>query len=226
MSNLKDYRDKELRSFHFLLIMLFFITDLGPDVISQLNEYFEESLTYIILKLLYSFSVPVMITIFENIISDNLKNKLLILPRYGEVIFSELETKKVNDDRIDINKALDKYETIIMRAHWAMNPKERRKTENKAWYEIYKKYDGNRPAVDSTQRNYLLCRDMYITSLFAFAIYIAFSVYYHFFKKMNLFNWAYCLILVTAIIVTFGMTQLRMRRFVCTVIAEDLANHL
>ena len=72
--------------------------------------------------------------------------------------------EKANDKRFTKEKALQKYANIYEIIDNLIG-KEKRKASNDAWYSIYLKYE-NKTKIFISQRDYLLCRDLCISTLY------------------------------------------------------------
>lgn len=90
--------------------------------------------------------------------------------------------------------------------------------QNAKWYKIYSK---NRDVamIYSSNRDYLLCRDMFISTISLLFWYILSSVV-GFFE----FNIIYLLFLFVMLFVNLLTTHIKARRFVYNVISYDLAH--
>ena len=94
-----------------------------------------------------------------------------------------------------------------------------RKLQNSRWYKIYQK-NQEKGQVFQSQKDYLLCRDIFVETLFFLLVYII-SVFL--FADFILFSKKFVIVLVFIIIVSNIATHIKMNRFVNTVIAVDVA---
>ena len=98
----------------------------------------------------------------------------------------------------------------------------RREIENAEWYQIYQRYQ-EKGSVIQSQRDYLMCRDLFIETL-AFLIVYILSV--HIFPSVVCFSLKFLIVLFVLSIAFNICTHLKMSRFVTTVIAVDIAAQL
>ena len=215
----KEYREKELKNFTSFITLLFFTLCLPfpTEIFDGKTENMIAVLEFIH-NVVIALLAPLFITFFDAIFPYKWK-QVLSGPLYGSKIFTEIEKGKVNDMRIDNDKAMFAYDKIINRLDAECNRKKRRKYENTKWYNIYKKYDGY-DAVNQTQADYLLCLDMVCISILSL---ISYAFLYKVFDSVLLSSRFIIAILVMGILSWLGMRN-KMKRFVYTVIATDLAN--
>ena len=211
----KEYRGKELKSFTCFITMLFFVLCLPfPHDVESIEDL--STLSNLIYNVTITLFVPLLISFSDSICPYWLK-EIISYPLYGETIFTKIEKGKVSDIRIDIDEAKQSYKDIIRCKNKVSDDKTRRKYENKEWYKIYKKYDG-KDDVNQTQADYLLCRDMFVISMFGLISYFILI----FIGDDIIFSGTFiCIILCLGFISWCGMRN-KMKRFVLTVIATDL----
>ncbi len=163
MDTLKNYRENEIKWYilTFLLIAIgvygteFFQTTISP----------EDTLNYgnLVITVTFSGAICTLAFVADSLYTSKMKECLVFFKKKkipGASIFSRIKNKKLKDVRLDIDEALIKYQGIIM------NLPEHNKAEyeNSQWYKIYNKYK-TEGAVISTHRDFLLCRDLYITTI-------------------------------------------------------------
>ena len=155
------------------------------------------------------------------LVSSSLKDKLVglfFIPRAGETVFSRIRSRKLKDTRFQLSDAATIYADIIQ--NLPADKDSCRHYENKHWYGIYQKYQ-EKGQVNQCQKDYLMCRDLYIEVLSFLAMYIlsllVFPSTVAFSKKFVALN------ILLAVAFNY-CTHLKMSRFVNTVIAVDLAN--
>lgn len=183
-NNLKDYREKELKNYvignALIIIVLLGIFN------TLLDVKMDESTNNILLTLsseiisagIFSSILYTYVFILDAIIPGNWKDSIcnLCRPLPGEIIFEEIR-EKANDKRFTKEKALQKYANIYEIIDNLIG-KEKRKASNDAWYSIYLKYE-NKTKIFISQRDYLLCRDLCISTLYIGLLYFvlwAFSI--------------------------------------------------
>ncbi len=222
---MKDYRDKELKYLMVILLSLFlnwctpFFSDFlnlnGPSKIVELSSILEATIVSAVL-----FCAT---TISDCIISSGMKDRLVglfFIPRAGETVFSRIASGELRDNRFRTSDAALLYTSIIhLRPTLA---KERHEFENSNWYRIYRKYQ-EKGQVSQSQRDYLMCRDLYSQTL-SFGIVYILSIYA--FPTVVVYSPKFTALLCVLAIVFNICTHLKMNRFVNTVIAVDVAEHL
>ena len=132
----------------------------------------------------------------------------------GEYIFTEIK-KKNKDIRFTTDMALQKYSHIYSEIPENLN--ERKKYENSQWYKIYNLYR-EIPMVFMSNRNYLLMRDMYVSTLVIVVLYFISC----FFFRWLTYEKLYIIYLLGILIITNVATHIKAKRFVYNVIALDI----
>ena len=218
---MKEYREKEMKFLMISYLLLFFLLCTDGFVKIGLNL---KSLLETIFPLAESMMVAGVISLFvyiaDSLISSSFKDKLIglfFIPKAGSVIFSRISRGKQIDDRFAIIDAQKHYESIIQ--NLGEDTKANRIYENSQWYKIYCKFQ-DKGAVNQTQRDYLLCRDLYIESIMFLTLYFVASL---FLSEWVRFSLAFIIILFSITIITNITTHVKMKRFVNTVIALDIA---
>lgn len=152
----------------------------------------------------------------DAIISSNYKMKICYFPSGripGETIFSDMKIK-VHDKRFTKENVLKKYKYI----YDAMPEKDKNIYENSNWYKIYNKYK-NEESILTANRDFLLCRDMNVITIWLFIIYIV-TV---FVIKALSFSWYVILAILVELVVTNIAMRLKGRRLTYNVIAIDIS---
>lgn len=220
-NNIKDYREKELRNFHTLNIIIFYLCH--SEVLAETCIAIEVLLTDIIQNIIIAVIIPLTITVIETTLTKEQKNKLLPFRLAGETIFTRIKENKVTDIRFDSKEALKVYAKIIAKLNNCKSLEERRVLENKEWYRIYKIHEKT-GAVENTQRTYLLCRDIYITTFLAlFFLYPIIFIFLQILTRKIFISYLYILYLLICVTLSSIMTYNMMNEFVNTVIAKDMA---
>ena len=92
--------------------------------------------------------------------------------------------------------------------------------ENSKWYKIYQKHQ-EKKAVFQCQKDYLICRDLFIESIMFLVLYFLVLIA---FNGVTNFSWNLIAVLVLISIITNIATHVKINRFVNTVIAVNIAN--
>ena len=148
---------------------------------------------------------------------SNIKDKIVtifgLIHKPGEIIFSRIQNN-FNDDRIDKEKALIIYNQIYN--NMPDNSKKKLKYENTKWYEIYSKHR-EVTMIQISNRDYLLCRDLFFTSILLLIIYL-----YSTLLGLLSFERRFIIFLLVMIVVNNIATHIKASRFAYNVIAYDL----
>lgn len=218
MSGLKDYRDNELKYYVIgnILLILFLSGTLNELLAKELNDIMD-IISVVIQSALLSSIIYIYVFLFDSIISGNNKLKIayLFLGKLpGYTIFSDME-KKLKDDRFTWNDVVIKYKEIY--ENMPQNTNARQKYENAKWYKIYRKHE-KAERVYTANRDFLLCRDMAISSLLLIIMYITSTVFLGF--------WGFNVLIIKILICEFVLTDIAMRnkasRLAYNVIADDI----
>lgn len=216
--NLKDYREKELKWYILAnVLIILFIQDLF-----QVNDIFNNSKNVeIILTLLGSTVLTVaffcFILVTESLFSSNTKTIVLnlgIFRQPGEIIFSELKNRNY-DIRFTKEQVFEKFKDIYNKLPEDKN--DRYKYENSQWYSIFNKHRSH-DMIMMSNREYLLCRDIYISNISLVIIYLIAS----FWLKIILFNYKYLIFLAIMLIITNIGTRQKAKRYAYNVIALEI----
>lgn len=220
---MKDYRDKELTRLLFILFFLFLIW--CTPALDHINNPEAQTDYSILLSIAESTIISYVLSnaalLCDCLISSRLKDKLVglfFLPRSGETVFSKIKNGKIYDDRFELSDAKALYKDII--SYLPNKKREKRRYENKKWYNIYHQYQ-DKPQVVQCQRDYLMCRDLY-TEAIAFMLIYVISLFV--FPSFVIFSIRFVVLLIILAIAFNICTHQKMRRFVYTVIAIDIAN--
>lgn len=217
MSNLKDYRDKELSLYVIANILLFLIVHKFISI--DVNEIATE--TNVLSEIFASATLSAIafgfIIVTECLFTSEFKGKLLylfgILKQPGSTIFTKIKQKNP-DNRFSYQTVKDKYPKI-----YDGLPKEiikRQRYENEHWYSIYNQCRDTSMILHS-QRDWLLFRDIYISTILMITIYVI-ALVINFVK----FNEIYMIYLIIALATTNIGANRKANRFAFNVIAYDL----
>lgn len=220
---MKDYRDKEMKNLMYILFFLFLIW--CTPVLEHIKATEEQSNYGVLASLLESAVISGILScatlLCDCLVSSSLKDKLVglfCIPRAGEMVFSRIRSQKLKDDRFQISDAATVYADIIQQL--PADKESCRRYENKHWYRLYQKHQENGP-VSQCQKDYLMCRDLYIEVLSFLAMYILSLLV---FRSTVVFSKKFVAMSVLLAAAFNYCSHLKMNRFVNTVIAVDLAN--
>ena len=213
---MKEYRNKEVRDLMLLLLSLFWLwcTPVFHNICSVDDQNNFSTLLTILESTTISAVLSCASILCDCLISSALKDKLVglfFMPRSGETIFSDIKNGQIKDSRFRTSDALSLYTGIMQKL-----PNEkaaRREIENAEWYQIYQRYQ-EKGSVIQSQRDYLMCRDLFIETL-AFLIVYILSV--HIFPSVVCFSLKFLIVLFVLSIAFNICTHLKMSRFVTTV---------
>lgn len=220
MKNLKDYVKDELAKYVLVncLVLLLISGDLKMD--TGTAEVF--SAVNILGGKIFSIAVIVFIMymytfIFNSMLTDKWRADLLwfFAPMPGEVIFKDIEEKSA-DARFTSERARQVFSEIYTELEKFDDSKKRRKYENQEWYRIYSELKED-SMVFYSNREYLLLRDMYISTWFMTGISLILWL-------CDYIHMTCCSIgfLVVLLLLTNIAARQKSRRFVYNVIAAHI----
>lgn len=218
MNNIKDYREKELKNYIIgnILLLLSFSGNLHKLIIWGIDNSYD-MWEIIIESALLSSILYIYVFIMDSLISAEMKFTICYLgteKQPGNTIFTNMR-KKLKDDRFSQYDVLNKYKEIYEN----MPIENRRKYENNQWYKLYNGCkDENK--VYTSHRDYLLCRDLCVSSIWIFLIYLLLVFLLNIFN----FSWRICVFILLEIVVTDIAMRVKGERFAYNVIAVDIYN--
>ena len=222
--NIKDYRDKELKSYVIginLLLVLFNYNYLFEVDFSKENLDVIIQIESVVLPLLEAIAVSSVVGVFvfilDSLYNTSIKEAITLAKFFkkpGMTIFTEIKQGKINDYRINLEKAATKYKNIIENIPTG---DAKYNYENSEWYKIYNKHESSEKILVS-QRDYLLCRDM-CTATVTEAIIIIVGMIMGLVPKA----WSIFIVLLIMYILTLIATHNKADRFCKNVIAQDLS---
>ena len=177
------------------------------------------AISSVIYTTLASSCIYMFVFISDALFSSQTKDKIVslfgLIKKPAHSIFSKIK-ENGTDERFLKEDVIKLYKNIYdnMPTVKAQNAT----YQNANWYKIYFKYR-DAEMIYSSQRDYLLCRDMFIVTISLGTIYIL-SIVTNIFE----FNKSYTCFLVIMLFVTLLATHIKARRFVYNVIAYDLAH--
>lgn len=215
MNNIKDYREKEQKMYIVanicVLILLSNMTYNTCDSILCIA---------ILVKLvnlsLLSSAIYIFAFLTDALFSSNTKMRLLYLGGRlpGETIFTSLRSEN-KDLRFTTDHLVEKYKEIY--AGMPSNMDERYRYENEQWYNIYNRHR-DVDMIFVSNRDYLLCRDLYIATIVIFVCYLISCVCTPVFY-LNIKSIVYSIFMI---IITNISARVKGQRFVINVVAYDL----
>lgn len=139
----------------------------------------------------------------------------------GETVFLDL-SKTCSDIRFTSKDFEKKYQAIIDEVRDANTHNVNINLfQNKKWYNIYSEHRSEKMILISN-REFLLCRDMYIITIVSLIIYCVFSLLL---RHEGLFLIEYLVYLISMSVITNLSSRQKAKRLVYNVIAVDLQNH-
>lgn len=218
MSDMKDYREKELKMYILACILLLicltkeysFQIETGENILA-ISDLIDTALV--------SGSIYIFAYISDALFSSKIKDKIVslfgLIKKPGYTIFSDIEKDNI-DDRFLKEEALKYYKDI-----YENMPKDNKKAylyQNEKWYKIYSKIR-DVSMIHTSNRDYLLCRDMFFSTI-SLAVLYTLSVVLDLF----VFNKIYVLFLITMFFMNLAATHIKAKRFAYNVIAYDLTH--
>ena len=221
---MKDYRESQSK--YLLLLLLFlFILWCTPLVDSLRTVEEDGSTSYQVLAVtlesaVVSGTISLAAFLCDNILGGELKMRMVCLflfPAPGETVFSRLKDGKIHDKRFLTQDALKVYEKILN--DLPRDVIKARNYENAEWYRLYVGQQ-DKASVVQTHRDFLTCRDLFSqTAVYILFYLLAIAVFPEVVSVSSRFV---CLLLAIAALTNLA-AQIRMRRFVNTVLAVDIA---
>lgn len=215
---MKDYREKELKMYILACVLLLICLTRGYSLQMETGEKIV-AISTVIDTSLASGCIYMFVYISDALFSSEIKDKIVSLfglikkPAYS--VFSNIEKNDL-DDRFLKDEVTKPYKDIYV--NMPEDEKQADLYQNANWYKIYSK---NRDVsmIYSSNRDYLLCRDMFISTISLLVIYMLSIV-----VKLFEFNIIYVLFLVAMLFVNLWTTHIKAKRFVYNVIAYDLTH--
>lgn len=222
-NNLKNYREKELKNYvigNALIILVLSgtfdtllnlagLNGITDDAFSKLGA--ELISGGILISILYTY-----VFIFDAIIPGTWKDAICNLGKVlpGEVIFDEMKNE-VRDKRFTQEEALRKYACVYAKLE-NLTGEERLETSNSEWYAVYREHE-DETKVFISNRDYLLCRDLCVSTLWIGLIYFLLCRF-----SIVTFNCKVLSVLVIELIATNIAAGNKQKRFAYNVIATDI----
>ena len=204
-------------SFLYGALYLYFCTDFIK-ILYAYNNSEGSHLSKLFESALITGAVSVTVYIFDSLIPSKCKNWLLgpkNLSASGYTVFSRIKTGRFKDERVSCNTAQAAYNNVT--SNLPTSKRERMMYENEQWSKLYVTLENN-GSVKQSQRDWLLCRDMYVETILFFIFYLISTFL---FSNVS-FSFELLLILLSMTIILNLAAHNKMKRFVYTVIAKDI----
>ena len=215
--NIKDYREKELKTFVIanILVILCLNGLITFNGLLEENNYMQLIIT-IINSGLFASIIYAMVTVCDCMISSELKRYIVFwwCPMPGETVFSDIKFN-ARDGRFTSAEAIASYEDIYN--HLPSERRACRKYENSKWHVLLRQHESETKVLIA-HRDYLMCRDMATITVLMTLVYTILS------SVMKLINFDKKSVIYLMVIYWVCMIAARVKskRFVKTVIACDL----
>ena len=213
------HRQKKCELKWFILAYLFLIIGSGNlDIIKGTDTETLSKIESLISTSLISGAICSLAFVIDSLYSQAMKDALLYLgitKMPGTTIFTQIKNGALKDVRFEIIQAQRKYKDTIDNIP---DNKSKAGYENSKWYKIYFKHKED-SAVSSVHRDFLLCRDLYITTI-SLAILTGIAMI----GNLISFSWILMGYLLAMAIITNYAAHNKAHRFVNTVVAVDIAS--
>lgn len=176
MKDLKDYREKELKSYvigNILIILL--VTGIFREIFS-----IEENVLFEIFKSLFESAIIssvlyIYVFIVDSLIPGDKKFEICYLgymkmPGFTIFIDAQDGKKKALDGRYTAEDVKTTYVDIYTSLEQATNMEQKKELQNTYWYHIYRLHE-TEPAIYTANRDFLLCRDICIMTVWLLLAY-------------------------------------------------------
>lgn len=215
---MKDYREKELKMYILACVLFLICLTKGYSMQMETGEKIV-AISAVIDTTLASSCIYIFVYISDALFSSGLKDKLVslfgLIKKPAYTVFGDIEKNNVDGRFLKI-EAQKHYKDIYVNM-----PEDKKQVDiyqNANWYKIYSKHR-DVAMIYNSNRDYLLCRDMFISTISLSVLYMISII-----TKLFEYNIIYILFLVTMLFVNLLTTHIKARRFVYNVIAYDLAH--
>ena len=217
--DIKDYREKELKSFAIGNILLVLISSGLLDRIVTItdSENLWTAVNTVLASAFFSSVIYIFVFLTDSVVPGDIKDKIIwfIGGKPGGHIFTDIETR-LKDDRFTKEIALKQYAEIYKEIKKTDDPK---RIQNSAWYGVYKTHEKH-AQVCVSQRDFLLCRDICTMTPLILIGYLCLQWYRHHSLSYVLMG-----ILIMEFIVMWFIARSKGKRFAYNVIAIDIAQN-
>lgn len=215
MTNIKDYREKEQKMYIIANILVLILLSSLNDTFNHQIQWFD-MLVKLVNTSLLSSTIYIFAFLADSLFGSEIKMRLLYLGGHlpGETIFSTLKNKN-KDLRFSTEHLLEKYKEIYN--GMPTDNKKKYLYENNHWYRIYNCYR-DIPMIIVSNRDYLLCRDLYVSTIIIFICYVISC------NILPIFYWNVesVFYLLFMLLITNISAHVKGKRFVMNVLAYDL----
>lgn len=218
--NIKEYREKELRSY---VIANFLVILIGTGFLNSIIRIISENKDLALITSTTTFAVfsavtYVFVFIADALVPSEIKDQIVWFRsgRPGESIFTEIR-KNNKDKRFSTQDALAFYADIYTSIDAESNEEEKKVIQNKNWYYIYKLHE-QKVQIFFSQRDSLLCRDINVITVVLFTGFLILS-----FLANNSFSCYTVWFFFIEFLLTNVLARNKGKRYVYNVIATDIA---
>ena len=219
--DIKDYREKELKHFVLGNVLLILVgTGLIQSIIQALNENNSwHAFAGLVNSSIISAIIYIFVFVVDSVVPSTIKERIIWpfggVP--GSTIFSEIMLKN-RDERFSEDDAKIAYSEIYDKIEAETDIRKRNIIQNKSWYKIYQKHE-SQAQVYVSHRDFLLCRDMSVMTIWIVIGFEIFSLYI----GTGLLSGLTAVFIIEFLIIWIA-TRVKGKRFAYNVIAKDLGS--
>ena len=180
MKDLKDYREKELKSYvigNILIALL--LTDMLEQVIGMEASMAFEACKALIGSAVISSVLYIYVFIMDSLLPGDIKFAICYLGSTkmpGFTIFTDAQennrkNRKALDGRYTAEEVKAKYAQVYADLENEKDADKRKELQNTYWFRIYRRHQ-TEPAIYTANRDFLLCRDICIMTLWLLLAYL------------------------------------------------------
>lgn len=213
---MKDYWTKELRNYLIANIFTFlWLSNLFS--FDGSLQFTVKTVSTLINSSLVSAALFAFPFVLDACLGSVIKGKLLFCFGHqpGEKIFSAIKSGKIRDIRFTKEQALKKYASVY--SQLPSNKKARFAYENAEWYRVYH-HVHNSEIIKSSNKEYLLLRDMHIATYSTMAMYTILVIL----SDSLAWSWPCFLFETGMLVLTNIAARNKATRFVLNVLAFDM----
>jgi hypothetical protein len=214
---MKSYRDSEIK-WYVLAYLFLLIAVSSPNLLSVDHVDPITKIEKLFSSALLAGAICTLSFVFDCLYTTKAKEILLFLgftKMPGKTVFTRIAQGRLKDIRFDIQRAQSRYKDIL--AAIPVGSKDKGKYENDIWYGLSRKYKDD-DMVKAAHRDFLLCRDLYTTTITIFILTAAAMLF-----RLLQFNWIPIGYLCIMLLLTNLAAHFKAHRFVNNVIAADLS---
>ncbi len=219
--DIKDYRNAELKHYIIGNILLVLVSSglLDKMILFTGESTIFEAVTSIISSTVFSAILYIYIFLADSLVPGEWKNNLIWLSflKPGNSIFTRIRENN-KDERFTSENARKIYKETYDKLDKAKG-RVKENIENSSWYKIYIKHETH-AQVRVSQRDFLLCRDMSVMTIFVAIGYICLQTY-----LKNSVSLKMLLIFVIEFFICWIAALTKSWRFAYNVIAIDIAKY-